>query len=142
MIGTSTLEYVFIRTCITGLRTITPLSILYYVSRPFQPHRLPLIIGAWFMAETAFYFLVYLPRRWDSSASCRSSTSNLSIRAERALPSLHRAYSGPGSILGKMVQGCSFVGDQTGERERILQMGVPEHRGFRSDRRSGAGGVC
>jgi hypothetical protein len=64
MIGTSTLEYAFIRTCITGLRTITPLSILYCVSLLFLPRRPPLIIGAWPMAETAFYFLVFLPRRW------------------------------------------------------------------------------
>jgi len=46
-----------------GLRAITPLSILYCVSLPFQPHRLPLVIGIWPMVETAFYFLVYLPRR-------------------------------------------------------------------------------
>jgi hypothetical protein len=64
MIGTSTLEYVFIRICITGLRAITPLSILYCVALPFLPHRPPLIVSAWPIAETAFYFLVYLPRRW------------------------------------------------------------------------------
>ena len=64
MIGTSTPEYVLIRTCIIGIRAITPLSILYCASLPFQPHRLPYFIGIWPIAETAFYFLVYLPRRW------------------------------------------------------------------------------
>jgi hypothetical protein len=64
MIGTSIPEYVFIRICITALRAITPLSILYCVALPFLPRRLPLIASAWPIAETAFYFLFYLPRRW------------------------------------------------------------------------------
>ena len=66
MIGTSTPEYVFIRACIAGIRAITPLSILYCVCIPFIPSRsrLPLWIGAWPIAETAFFFLFYLPGRW------------------------------------------------------------------------------
>ena len=64
MIGTSTPEYVLIRTCVIGFRAIAPLSILYCVSLPFQPYRLPYSLGIWSMAETAFYFLVYVPRRW------------------------------------------------------------------------------
>lgn len=64
MIGTSTVEYVFIRTCIVGIRVITPLSILYCVSLPFLDVRPPLLVSAWPIAETAFYFLVYLPRKW------------------------------------------------------------------------------
>jgi hypothetical protein len=68
MIGTSTPEYVFIRACIAGLRLITPLSILYCVCLPAiaipSRSRIPLWISIWPIAETAFYLLFYLPRRW------------------------------------------------------------------------------
>jgi hypothetical protein len=64
MIGTSTSDYVLIRTSITLLRAITPLSIFYVALIPFIPrHRLPRVVEAWPIAETAFYFLFYLPRR-------------------------------------------------------------------------------
>jgi hypothetical protein len=66
MIGTSISEYVFIRVCIAGLRVLTPLCILYCICLPVKPSRLRLLlwIGVWPFAETAFYFLFYLPRRW------------------------------------------------------------------------------
>jgi hypothetical protein len=64
MIGTSTLEYVFIRTCVVGLRAITPISIIYCIGLPFLYQRPPLYLSAWPIAEVAFYFLAYLPRRW------------------------------------------------------------------------------
>ncbi|KAI9768078.1 MAG: hypothetical protein M1840_005112 [Geoglossum simile] len=64
MIGTSTSDYVLIRTSIALLRAITPLSILYVALIPFIPrHRLPRALEAWPIAETAFYLLVYLPRK-------------------------------------------------------------------------------
>src|SRR6266480_3713868 len=63
MIGTSTIELIFIRVSITLLRSITPLSILYCLSLPFLPQRrLFYVVAAWPIAETAFYFLLYLPR--------------------------------------------------------------------------------
>jgi hypothetical protein len=64
MIGTSAHEYVFIRTCIVGLRAITPFSILYCVALPFLPRQPPLFVSVWPVAEAAFYLFVYLPRRW------------------------------------------------------------------------------
>ena len=66
MIGTSISEYVFIRVCIAGLRVITPLSILYCICLPVisRRSRLPLWIGVWPIAETVFFLLFYLPRRW------------------------------------------------------------------------------
>src|SRR5947207_10114862 len=64
MIGTSTRDYVFIRTCVIGLRSITPLGILYFACRPLWPPLLPRVITVWLTAEIAFYFFVYLPRRW------------------------------------------------------------------------------
>jgi hypothetical protein len=37
---------------------------LYFASRLFLPPLLPPIITVWLQAEIAFYFFVYLPRRW------------------------------------------------------------------------------
>lgn len=65
MIGTTTPEYVFIRASIACLRAITPLSILYCGFCVVDPPRstFPRVLAAWAAVETAFYFLVYLPRR-------------------------------------------------------------------------------
>ncbi|KAE9972066.1 hypothetical protein EG328_005239 [Venturia inaequalis] len=65
MIGTSTADYVFIRTCIFGIRAVTPLCMLhtaFSIARP--PHSIATqILLAYTILETAFYFLVYLPRK-------------------------------------------------------------------------------
>ncbi|OJD34176.1 transcription initiation protein spt5 protein [Diplodia corticola] len=65
MIGTSTAEYIFIRACILGLRSVTPLALLYCLARVVRPHafHLPLIFDIWAAAEAAFYFFFYLPRK-------------------------------------------------------------------------------
>jgi hypothetical protein len=64
MIGTSIFEYIFIKTSVSLLRAVTPLSICYSLARPFfSPPVAVDIIGAWPIAETCFYFLVYLPLR-------------------------------------------------------------------------------
>jgi hypothetical protein len=65
MIGNSAPEYVFIRASIAGLRAITPLSVLYCGFCIVQPPQsiLAKALAAWAAIETAFYFLVYLPRR-------------------------------------------------------------------------------
>ncbi len=62
MIGTSTFDYVLIKTCIVGIRAVTPLSIVYCICRPFIPSR-PFLafFDVWAIAETGFYFFVYLP---------------------------------------------------------------------------------
>ncbi|KAF2732516.1 hypothetical protein EJ04DRAFT_496879 [Polyplosphaeria fusca] len=63
MIGTSIAENVFIRTCILGLRAITPLSIFYVAfSIAEPPSSTPgKVLLSWCALETAFWLLVYLP---------------------------------------------------------------------------------
>lgn len=69
MIGTSRLEYIFIQTCIIGLHYLAPLCILYCVfvlglyGLQAITWRLPLVIEIVAVAETLFYFLVFLPYR-------------------------------------------------------------------------------
>ncbi len=65
MIGESRVAYVFIRTFILLLRSITPLSILYCSLRPFLrvSLRASTYIELAALAESLFYFLVFLPRR-------------------------------------------------------------------------------
>ncbi|KAF2194162.1 hypothetical protein K469DRAFT_651358 [Zopfia rhizophila CBS 207.26] len=65
MIGISTPEYVFIRASIISIRAIAPLSILYCgfcIIHP--PHSIfSKVVLAWAAIESAFYFLLYLPRK-------------------------------------------------------------------------------
>lgn len=65
MIGTSLPEYVFIRTSILGLRAITPFSIFYCSISIADPPRSPFrkLLLAWAIVETAFFVLVYFPRK-------------------------------------------------------------------------------
>jgi hypothetical protein len=67
MIGTSLLEYVFIRACILGLQSVAPLSIVYCLIWVVSCHlELPIIIGTplpfkiWVLAEVFFYVFVNL----------------------------------------------------------------------------------
>ncbi|CAL1694590.1 unnamed protein product [Somion occarium] len=65
MIGHSVPEYIFIRICITGLRLIAPLSILYLIACLYtNTWILSPWIAAYAFVEAAFYLLVYLPRSW------------------------------------------------------------------------------
>ena len=64
MIGTSIWDYIFIRACIFVLHWIAPLSIFWcLVSLLYPPFHLHWIFQAWATIETAFYLLVYHPRR-------------------------------------------------------------------------------
>lgn len=68
MIGTSTSAYVFIRSCIFFLHWIAPLSTLCSISSlfatsPFHDSRISRILQVWAALETAFYLLVYHPRK-------------------------------------------------------------------------------
>jgi hypothetical protein len=65
MIGTSTPDYIFIRVCIFGIRAVTPLCILYTVFGIVRPPRAfaTQLLLAYTLLETAFYFLVFLPRK-------------------------------------------------------------------------------
>lgn len=84
MIGTSLWDYVFIRSCILFLHSIAPLSILYSVALfllPLTSYRLPWYMEAWVLAETAFYTLVYLPRKYRLQHAATHPT--LLSRADR-----------------------------------------------------------
>ena len=65
MIGTSWQEFLFIRLCIAFLHYIAPLSAIYCfvisILRPYS-YRIPLVLEIWLVAETLFYFCIYLPR--------------------------------------------------------------------------------
>jgi hypothetical protein len=65
MIGISTWDYVFIRTCIFLLRLIAPLSVIYsLVSCLIHfPFYIPHVLEVWLNLEAVFYLLVYLPRK-------------------------------------------------------------------------------
>ncbi|KFZ23200.1 hypothetical protein V502_02321 [Pseudogymnoascus sp. VKM F-4520 (FW-2644)] len=70
MIGTSTAEYIFIRSCILFLHNIAPVSLLFCVlllhSLPtaLYVNCLPLPIETWLVAEAAFFTVFFLPYRW------------------------------------------------------------------------------
>jgi len=64
MIGTSSLEYLFIRVCIFVLHWIAPLSVLLCAVLLTTRPTVPLALAAWLILETAFYLLVYLPRKY------------------------------------------------------------------------------
>ncbi|KAF2870033.1 hypothetical protein BDV95DRAFT_496692 [Massariosphaeria phaeospora] len=65
MIGTSTPQYLFIRTCILGLRAVTPLTIFYSAYSIADPPASTAgkLLLAWCGLETAFWLLVFLPRK-------------------------------------------------------------------------------
>jgi hypothetical protein len=70
MIGTSVLEYIFIRACIFGLQSIAPLSILccflWVIPNGVFPHlplNIPLPVKIWTIAESIFYVFVSLVYR-------------------------------------------------------------------------------
>ncbi|PCH37667.1 hypothetical protein WOLCODRAFT_142188 [Wolfiporia cocos MD-104 SS10] len=63
MIGNSLPEYIFIRICISGIRLIAPLSILYTLASLNYGFLLyNKWLGIYAIVEAAFYLLVYLPR--------------------------------------------------------------------------------
>jgi hypothetical protein len=65
MIGHSSLEYIFIRISIFGLRLVTPLSVAYVAySTYLQQIPKPLPLFCYAAVEAGFYFLVYLPRSY------------------------------------------------------------------------------
>lgn len=72
MIGTSAVEYFFIRVCILFLHNIAPVSILYsihllavqYFHLPIYPERVPNPIHVWLIAETVFFATVFIPLKY------------------------------------------------------------------------------
>ncbi|KAI9845307.1 MAG: hypothetical protein M1837_004929 [Sclerophora amabilis] len=85
MLGTSNFEYVLIRTSITLIRAVTPLSICYCIARPFLTYlprlRFLPILDVWAASETIFYVLVYRP--WRYRLQRRAAHPPLVPREER-----------------------------------------------------------
>ncbi|EDU49427.1 Abhydrolase-6 domain containing protein [Pyrenophora tritici-repentis] len=73
MIENTVPRYLFIRTCILGLRAITPFSVFWVsfsiAELPHTPFRRFLL--AWSIIETAFWLLGYLPRKRSLQASAQ-----------------------------------------------------------------------
>lgn len=77
MIGTSRLEYLFIRTCILFLHNISPVSVLFtawFLLNPFLPqsiqcYRIPFPIKVWLVAEAIFFIGVFIPLRYSLERS-------------------------------------------------------------------------
>lgn len=76
MLKDSAFNRIFIRLAILLLRSVSPLSVAYCVFvaviRPPPPRRLPWPVELWLLAETVFYFVVYLPRSWWLNLPARS----------------------------------------------------------------------
>ncbi|KAI9704780.1 MAG: hypothetical protein M1836_006560 [Candelina mexicana] len=109
MIGETTGEYIFIRACISFLHYIAPLSILYtFVVLSFRPssYRVPWALEIWVLAETGFFFLVYLPRRYHLQHAA-THPPNLSPEDRSILFNLcHDNVSDPESYLSKWFLGA------------------------------------
>jgi hypothetical protein len=73
MIGTSIPEYIFIRVCILALRAVTPLSIFYIAFSIAEPPSsiAGRLLLSWCAIETAFWLLVYLPKKRSLQAAAQ-----------------------------------------------------------------------
>ncbi|KAI9730206.1 MAG: hypothetical protein M1834_005970 [Cirrosporium novae-zelandiae] len=104
MIGTSTWDLVFIRSCIFLLRCIAPLGILYcLIAFLVPPPRFLIfkVLEVWCVSEAAFYLLLYLPRKFYLQAPATHPTL---IPRERRRDLFHRCHenvSDPESYLSK-----------------------------------------
>ncbi|CAG8117463.1 unnamed protein product [Penicillium nalgiovense] len=88
MIGTSAVEYLFIRVCILFLHNIAPISILYsvhflvvqFLHLPSNLGRIPYAIQIWLTAEAVFLVAVFIPLKISLS---HSPICHRSLSAER-----------------------------------------------------------
>ena len=170
MIGTSKLDYLFIRACIVLLQCIAPLSAVYCVATLVlrsSVYRIPWPLEIWAVAETLFYLLVYLPNSFllqraavhppgttrqdrrqlfekchrtidnaELCTSCRSVVIHFLIGTflfetclgsslPQRLPEKGNADIGFANRSFEMVQVRTIIGDQTGQCEGFLLLGVP-----------------
>jgi hypothetical protein len=102
MIGTSIHNYIFIRLCISVLHWIAPFSILYCLSSFVYPAPFYIspILQVWTTLKTAFYLLVYYPRRTYLQRAagrptpiCRESCRLLFQRCYENIPDLERCLT-------------------------------------------------
>lgn len=73
MIDHTVPKYIFIRTCILGLRAITPFSIFWVSFSIAEPPHTAFrrFLLTWSAIETAFWLLVYIPRKRTLQASAQ-----------------------------------------------------------------------
>jgi hypothetical protein len=66
MIGTSTAEYIWVRTWAVILHSIAPVCVVYCFSTTVLPSslRLPKYLEYWAFVETVFYFLTYIYQKY------------------------------------------------------------------------------
>ncbi|CAI6089270.1 unnamed protein product [Clonostachys chloroleuca] len=95
MVGTSTSDYIFIRTSIILLHLVAPLSVAYSLASslgrlPFQP---PRVLHVWLILEAVFYLVIYLPRKKylqraarHPALPCRDDRRKLFWRCHRNIP--------------------------------------------------------
>ncbi|TID15234.1 Eukaryotic peptide chain release factor GTP-binding subunit [Venturia nashicola] len=110
MIGTTTTDYIFIRVCIFAIRAVTPLCMLLTVLAIVRPpHTLATqSLLAYATLETAFYFLVFLPRK----ASLQSPAEHPPIPSREFQSLLYQrckeTISDPGDFLRKWFLGADL----------------------------------
>ena len=104
MIGTSRLEYVFIRLCIFFLHYIAPVSILYSIVTillKFYDYHTFWLLDLYCSIETAFFLLIYLPRRYSlQHGAVHPSTPSRDARQE-LFHLCHEAVADPQQYLSK-----------------------------------------
>lgn len=103
MIGTSTPEYILIRICISALRLVAPLSVIFSGVLIFQKpqNHTYRVLEAVFIAESAFYLLVYLPRKYYLQATATHPTTLSPKERHELFKQCHDNISDPGHYLSK-----------------------------------------
>lgn len=159
MLSTSLTALVFIRACIFGLRSVTPIAIACTAASILsRRHLFPWPLELYFGAETAFYLCWYLPwkRRLERvyisypHAVPSDHSADVSTRAARSTPSRPSTHRTPKAIRemprDRRVAGIVPVrvvprrrprNDPQGELGAVLDVGVS---GPRYNARRGLGG--
>ena len=104
MIGTSFKEYAFIQACIFILHYIAPLSILCCVlTLIFRQsiYRIPFPLELVALAETSFYFCVYLPRRYVLQHKAIHPTTLSRVQRRELFDRCHNTVPGVEQYLRK-----------------------------------------
>ncbi|KAH7128141.1 hypothetical protein B0J11DRAFT_483821 [Dendryphion nanum] len=103
MIGTSIFDYIFIRVCIFVLHLIAPLSVFYcLISLVYPaPFHVNGILRVWATLETAFYLLVYHPRRLYLQRAATHPTTHSRQRRRALFQRCHENIPDPERYLEK-----------------------------------------
>lgn len=109
MIGTSLLDYIFIRACILFLHFIAPLSALYCVvvliARPAR-YRIPRPLEVWAVAETLFFVFIYLPRFYILQHAAQHPPTRSREERRELFELCHESIEDPERYLAKWFTGA------------------------------------